>query len=109
MKDENEATVTKAELAARLSHLGLSRRLARKIVDYFFSLLASSLQRGEVVHLVGFGAFHFKVRQARRGRNPRTGEAVHVPSKQVIQFRPGSLLKRQVRESGTARKRDSHE
>ncbi len=105
MKEGSEATVTKAELAGQLSHLGLSRRLSRRIVDYFISQLAAALRRGEVVHLVGFGAFRFKVRRARRGRNPRTGAAVQVPSKRVIQFRPGSLLKRQVREGGTAAKR----
>jgi len=92
-----EKTVTKAELAEKLSELGLSRRYCRKIVDYFFLQIIAALQKGEVIHLVGFGSFHYKIRNPRRGRNPRTGEAVDVPPKRVIQFRPGSWLKRMIR------------
>jgi integration host factor subunit alpha len=94
---EEPKTVTKAELAEKLSEVGISRRYARQIVDYFIAELASSLQRGEIVHLVGFGSFHYKVRRPRRGRNPRTGQAVQVPAKKVVQFRPGSWLKGLIR------------
>jgi integration host factor subunit alpha len=94
---ETQHTVTKAELAGKLSELGLSRRHARLIVDYFFSEFAAALRRGEIIHLVGFGSFHYKIRRARHGRNPRTGQAVEVPAKQVVQFRPGSWLKGLIR------------
>lgn len=97
MKKDTGKTVTKAELARQLAELGLSRRYSRKIVDYFCSLLVDSLQEGEIIHLVGFGSFHYKTRNPRRGRNPRTGSAVDVPRKQVIQFRPGSDLKQKIR------------
>jgi len=93
-----QKTVTKAELAERLAEVGISRRYARQIVDFFFDELADALQRGEVVHLVGFGSFHYKTRRARRGRNPRTGQTVEVPAKRVVQFRPGGWLKGLVRE-----------
>lgn len=94
---ESEKTVTKAELAERLSSVGLSQRHALQVVDYFFGLLAKALKNGEIVHLVGFGSFRYKQRRARRGRNPRTGEAVQVPAKYVVQFRPGNWLKSNVR------------
>ncbi len=91
------ATVTKAELADKLSEVGISRRHARQVVDYFFNLLAEEFRQGRIVHLVGFGAFRYKVRKARKGRNPRTGQKVEVPAKRIIQFRPGSWLKGLVR------------
>jgi integration host factor subunit alpha len=95
---ETGQTVTKAELAKTLSELGLSRRYCRKIVDFFFLQIVEALQSEEVIHLVGFGSFHYKVRNPRKGRNPRTGESVDVPQKRVIQFRPGSWLKKKIRE-----------
>ncbi|MCK5242306.1 HU family DNA-binding protein [bacterium] len=98
MTKEKDRTVTKADLAKKLSELGLSRRYCRKIVDYFLSQIITALQNEEVIHLVGFGSFHYKVRNPRKGRNPRTGEAVAVPRKRVVQFRPGSWLKKKIRE-----------
>ena len=98
------ANVTKAELAERLVQMGVSERHARKIVDYFFHQIIQALKRGEVIHMVGFGAFRFKTRRARQGRNPRTGERVAVPSKRIIQFRPGNELKELVRERSLIKK-----
>jgi nucleoid DNA-binding protein len=92
-----ENNVTKAELAQRLAEVGISQRHARRIVDYFFAQIVEALQHGEVIHLVGFGAFRYKTRPARMGRNPRTGEAVHVPPKRIIQFKPGRELKTLIR------------
>ncbi|MCD4813341.1 HU family DNA-binding protein [bacterium] len=97
-KPSKEKTVTKAVLAQKLSELGLSRRYCRKIIDYFFEQLTDSLLKGEVIHLVGFGSFHYKTRNPRKSRNPRTGESVDVPKKKVIQFRAGSGLKKLVRQ-----------
>ena len=55
--------------------------------------LVDSLNAGEKVELRGFGSFRLRVRGAREGRNPRTGEQVDVRAKQVVYFRPGKLLK----------------
>ena len=94
---KNIKTVTKAELAAKLAEVGISQRHARHVVDFLFEQLTAALSKGEIVHLVGFGSFRFKTRRARQGRNPRTGQAVMVPAKRVIQFRTGSWLKSLVR------------
>lgn len=96
MEKDNQ-TVTKAKLAFKLAEIGLSRNHSRQVVNYFFTQLAQSLRRCEVVHLVGFGSFHYKIRAARKSRNPRTGQSVQVPMKQVLQFRPGGRLKSMVR------------
>ncbi len=98
MKD-GEKTVTKAELAASISKLGLSLRFSQTVVDYIVQELIQALSRGEVIHLVGFGAFRYKVRHARQGRNPKTGEQVAVPDKKIIQFKPGNELKERIRKA----------
>ena len=97
--EKKERNVTKAELASRLSELGISQRQARQIVDFFFEQITNALHEGKVIHLVGFGAFRYKTRPVRVGRNPRTGERVDVPAKRIIQFRPGRELKIQIRKT----------
>jgi nucleoid DNA-binding protein len=100
MDREPGKTVTKTELAAKVAEVGISRRHARQIVDFCFSHLAEALRASEIVHLVGFGSFHYKDRRPRRGRNPRTGQTVQVPAKRVVHFRAGSWLKSLVRTRG---------
>jgi integration host factor subunit beta len=97
--EKKESNVTKAELAEKLSAVGISQRHARQIVDFFFEQISETLRQGKVIHLVGFGAFRYKTRPVRVGRNPRTGERVDVPAKRIIQFRPGRELKLQIRKT----------
>lgn len=61
---------------------------AKKIVDAVIKVTLDTLQRGDKVTLTGFGTFSIVVRSERRGRNPRTGAIVKIPSKRVIKFRP---------------------
>ena len=60
-----------------------------KMLDCFFEAICTQLAQGGRVELRGFGAFSTRERDARVGRNPRTGEAVNVPSKRVPYFKPG--------------------
>ena len=64
-----------------------------RAVDTFFSEIAESLAQGGRVELRGFGAFSTRERDARRGRNPRTGETVQVPEKRVPYFKPGKEMR----------------
>ena len=64
-----------------------------KIVDVFFDEIAERLASGGRVELRGFGAFSTRERDARRGRNPRTGESVDVPGKRVPYFKPGKEMR----------------
>ena len=57
------------------------------------SSIAAALHRGEKVELRGFGSFRLRRREPHRGRNPRTGDGVDVPSKRVAYFTPGKELK----------------
>jgi len=69
-----------------------------QIVDIFFDEITNRLADGGRVELRGFGAFSTRERDARKGRNPRTGEAVDVPAKSVPYFKPGKEMRRVLNE-----------
>lgn len=71
----------------------LTQRDAERIVNTIFDEIIDALSRGDRVELRGFGAFSVKSREARLGRNPRTGEAVQVEDKKVPFFKTGKLLR----------------
>lgn len=82
------------ELVAK--ETGKSKTEAGQMVDVVLGEIAGALQRGEKVSLLGFGNFEVRERAARLGRNPKTGETVHVEAKRVPAFKPGKRLKEAV-------------
>lgn len=89
--------MTKADVAIRVSaKTGLSRKHATEAVEIFLESVKVALREGEKVSLVGFGTFNVKVKNARAGRNPRTGEKISIPQKQVATFKPGKAFREQV-------------
>jgi integration host factor subunit beta len=87
--------VTKSELILRLAELNphLYQRDVERIVSTVFDQVAEALARGDRVELRGFGAFSVKRREARVGRNPRTGTAVQVEEKYIPFFKTGKQLR----------------
>ncbi len=87
--------MTKSELITYLAEENphLYQRDVERIVTTIFEEIASALSRGDRVELRGFGAFSVKQRDARIGRNPRTGEAVQVDAKRVPYFKTGKQLR----------------
>lgn len=69
-----------------------------QVVDIFFDEISQRLAEGGRVELRGFGAFSTRARDARQGRNPRTGETVNVQAKHVPYFRPGKEMRRVLNE-----------
>jgi integration host factor subunit beta len=67
-----------------------------KILDLFFNQIIQQLAEDGRVELRGFGAFSTRERSSRKGRNPRTGEAVEVPSKRVPYFKPGKEMRERL-------------
>ncbi len=65
-------------------------------VHHVIDLMAQTLAAGGGIEIRGFGSFSLSYRQARIGRNPRTGEAVALPAKFVPKFRPGKRLRERV-------------
>jgi integration host factor subunit beta len=86
--------MTKAELVEEVSRVSdLTKKHSEKIVDTVFHSIVDALRRGEKIELRGFGSFRLRRREPRKGRNPKTGARVEVPSKQVPYFKPGKELK----------------
>ena len=94
--------MTKSELIARLAERNphLYQRDVERIVTTIFDEIASALAQGDRVELRGFGAFSVKKRDARQGRNPRTGEQVAVQGKVIPFFKTGKQLRERVNTDG---------
>ena len=90
----------RSELLSELSQANPDLRLeeVEQVVDIFFDEIAERLAEGGRVELRGFGAFSSREREARRGRNPRTGEQVDVPAKRVPYFKPGKEMRERLNE-----------
>ena len=89
--------MNKADLVeAVASDIGLSKADSARALESIISSITSSLQQGEKVSLTGFGTFEVKIRKAREGRNPRTGEKISIEAKRVPAFRAGKELKAAV-------------
>ncbi len=86
--------MTKAELVEEVSKAAeLTKKDSEVIVDEVFKNIIQALNRGDKIELRGFGSFRVRKRDARRGRNPKTGEPVDIPAKSVPYFKPGKELK----------------
>ena len=89
--------LTKADLAEHLFNvLGLNKREAKELVEFFFEEIRLSLEKGEIVKLSGFGNFNLRDKRERPGRNPKTGEEIPITARRVVTFRDGHKLKSRV-------------
>ncbi|OGZ31329.1 MAG: DNA-binding protein HU, partial [Candidatus Niyogibacteria bacterium RIFCSPLOWO2_01_FULL_45_48] len=73
--------------------MGGTKKSAEDLVDLVFNTITNELKNGGEVSITGFGVFAVKQRKEREARNPRTGEAVHVPAMKAPKFRAGKGLK----------------
>ena len=89
--------MTKAQLTERVAdRLHLTRRQTEAIVGIFLTCITKALREGDKVELRGFGSFRPRSRDARQGRNPKTGDAVQVPAKKAPFFKAGKELREKV-------------
>lgn len=89
--------LTKAEMAEQLfEELGLNKREAKELVEAFFEEIRVALAEGQQVKLSGFGNFDLRSKNARPGRNPKTGQEIPISARRVVTFRPGQKLKSRV-------------
>ncbi|MDO4969154.1 MAG: integration host factor subunit beta [Comamonadaceae bacterium] len=82
------------ELAARFDQL--TQRDAEHAVKTLPDAICAALVQGQRIEIRGFGSFSVSRRPARIGRNPRSGESVHIPEKRVPHFKPGKALREAV-------------
>ena len=86
--------MTKADLVEEVSRVTeLTRKDSEVIVDTLFESVIKALKAGDKLEVRGFGSFRVRQRNARVGRNPKTGEKVEVPAKRVPYFKPSKELK----------------
>ena len=89
--------MTKAELVERVAdQIHLTKKQTEVVVNTVFSSITESLAEGKKVELRGFGSFRIRQRNARIGRNPKSGQKVEVPSKKVPFFKAGKELRQLV-------------
>jgi integration host factor subunit beta len=86
--------MTKVDLVDKVVELGdLTRRDGEIIVETLFESIIGALKANDKIEVRGFGSFRTRQRQARTGRNPKTGAAVDVPAKRVPYFKPSKELR----------------
>lgn len=84
-----------AEIAAKTE---LSKKQAEAAVDALIATVTDELKKDEKVQLVGFGTFEVSKREARDGRNPRTGETIEIAAVKAPKFKAGKALKDAINE-----------
>jgi DNA-binding protein HU-beta len=90
--------MTKADLIAKVADkAGMTKVDAGKAVDAVSEVVMGTLKKGEKVTWTGFGTFEVRPRKARVGRNPQTGEKMHIPAGKTPAFKAGKSLKDAVK------------
>lgn len=89
----NNTTMTKADLVKKIAEgAGITSAEAKKALEATTEAIKDALVKGEKLQLIGFGTFSVNERPAREGKNPRTGEALHIEAKKVAKFKAGAEL-----------------
>lgn len=89
--------MNKTELVAAVAaQAGLSKKDAEAAVKAFTEVVAAEMAKGEKVQLVGFGTFEVSEREARMGRNPKSGEPMEIAASKMPKFKAGKALKDMV-------------
>lgn len=90
-------SLTKLDLANAVHRsLDSSRSDAALMVEDVFEMIRHQLESGETVKLPGFGNFQLREKNARRGRNPKSGEEVEISARKVVTFKPSAMLRKRV-------------
>lgn len=91
--------MNKSELIAVVSERAeLTKVETERVVDAVFETIVETMKKGDEVRLMGFGTFVGALKPATEGRNPRTGERIHVDAHYSPKFKPGKLLKEALQE-----------
>ncbi len=89
--------LTRREVIIRVAEdTNIPQKGIKEIIENLFTKISDALSDGSDVEFRGFGIFKTKERKKRMGRNPKTGKIVSIPSKRVVIFKPGNILKEKV-------------
>ena len=90
--------LTKKDLVLAVARdTGITQVDVKRVVQRMLDRLVESLKEGKTIELRNFGVFKVRQRAPRRGRNPKTGQEVPVPSKRVVVFKPGLLMRQDIK------------
>ena len=86
--------MTKADIVEHIyERVGFSKKESAELVERVFDIIKETLSRGEKVKISGFGNFVVREKNARKGRNPQTGEEIRLDARRVLTFKPSLVLK----------------
>ncbi len=104
--------MTKADIVESIyERVGFSKKESAELVETVFEVIKEALVSGEKVKFSGFGNFIVREKNARKGRNPQTGEEIQLEARRVLTFKPSLVLKNELNEapvSDEERARASH-
>lgn len=87
--------MTKLDIVRNVNEqLGFSKKDSAAIVESVFEIIKSNLAQGEKIKISGFGNFVVRKKNARRGRNPQTGQEIEITSRKVLNFKASQVLRR---------------
>jgi integration host factor subunit alpha len=93
--------VTKADIVEHIyERVGFSKKESAELVEKVFDIIKETLAEGEKVKISGFGNFVVRQKNARKGRNPQTGEEIRLAARRVLTFKPSLVLKNVLNEEG---------
>lgn len=85
--------MNKGDLVNAVAEVLSTKKEAQEAVDCVFNTIKETLKKSEAVQIVGFGSFKVNKREARKGRNPQTGQEIQIAARMVPKFVPGKALK----------------
>jgi len=95
-----DTTINKAELIDHIAvGADITKLAAEQVMNSLIAHIITTVSDNEVVQLIGFGSFSQSQRSARNGRNPVTGETVHIPAAKSIKFKAGAAFKQALNSS----------
>ena len=91
--------MTKADLIEKITLMtAFTKKESAEIVERVFDVVKATLEAGENIKIAGFGNFEVQEKNARRGRNPQTGETLEISARRILAFKPSQLLKKSLNE-----------
>jgi DNA-binding protein HU-beta len=85
--------MNKGDLVNAVAEVVSTKKEAQEAVECVFNAIKDALKKNEAVQIVGFGSFKVNKREARKGRNPQTGQEIQIEARMVPKFVPGKALK----------------
>jgi integration host factor subunit alpha len=93
----NDANLTRKDLARAINEkLGFSKQSSGELVDHVFDSMKSRLLKEDAIKLVQFGTFNIRKKNARVGRNPRTGDTMEICRRSMVSFKPSKGLRERI-------------